>query len=103
MASIPEPVAQQSVQLPDAVNAAPPGHLLRALEWRTGLEYLAALGAARDSARSGHVHGPRSEGVFFFRSRRLLELGLLRSATGILVTALPIFAVGQKAPPESAS
>ena len=47
MASIPEPVAQQSAQLPDAVNAAPPGHLLRALEWRTGLEYLAALSAAR--------------------------------------------------------
>ncbi|HWF71347.1 MAG TPA: alpha/beta fold hydrolase, partial [Mycobacterium sp.] len=26
---------------------APPGHLLRALEWRTGLEYLATLAAAR--------------------------------------------------------
>jgi pimeloyl-ACP methyl ester carboxylesterase len=47
MASIPEPVAEQPAQLPDAVNAAPPGHLLRALEWRTGLEYVAALGAAR--------------------------------------------------------
>jgi hypothetical protein len=47
MASIPEPVAAQPAQLPDAVNAAPPGHLLRALEWRTGLEYVAALGAAR--------------------------------------------------------
>ena len=47
MTSIPEPVAEQPAQLPDAVNAAPPGHLLRVLEWRTGLEYLAALRAAR--------------------------------------------------------
>jgi hypothetical protein len=47
MASIPEPVAEQPVQLPDAVNAAPPAHLLRVLEWRTGLGYLAALRAAR--------------------------------------------------------
>jgi hypothetical protein len=44
---IPEPVAEQADQLPDAVNAAAPGHLLRVLEWRTGLEYLAALAAAR--------------------------------------------------------
>ncbi|HWF69898.1 MAG TPA: hypothetical protein VG187_10090, partial [Mycobacterium sp.] len=42
-----EPEVEQSDQLPDAVNAAPPGHLLRALEWRTGLEYLATLAAAR--------------------------------------------------------
>jgi pimeloyl-ACP methyl ester carboxylesterase len=50
MASIPdpaEPEAEQPAQLPDAVNAAPPAHLLRVLEWRTGLEYLAALSAAR--------------------------------------------------------
>ena len=47
MTSIPEPVAEQPGQPPDAVNAAPPAHLLRVLEWRTGLEYLAALGAAR--------------------------------------------------------
>jgi hypothetical protein len=47
MTSIPEPFAEQPAQLPDAVNAAPPGHLLRVLEWRTGLEYLAALSAAR--------------------------------------------------------
>jgi len=47
MASIPEPVAPQSDEVPDAVNAAAPGHLLRALEWRTGLEYLATLSAAR--------------------------------------------------------
>jgi dienelactone hydrolase len=47
MTSIPEPVAEQPAQPPDAVNAAPPTHLLRVLEWRTGLEYLAALRAAR--------------------------------------------------------
>src|SRR6201987_6451483 len=47
MASIPEPVAPQSDELPDAVNAAPPGHLLRVREGRPGLEYLAALSAAR--------------------------------------------------------
>ena len=47
MTSIPEPVAEQPAQPPDAVNAAPPAHLLRVLEWRTGLEYLAALRAAR--------------------------------------------------------
>src|ERR1700732_1529626 len=47
MTSTPEPVVEQSDQLPDAVNAAAPGHLLRVLEWRTGLEYLAALAAAR--------------------------------------------------------
>jgi pimeloyl-ACP methyl ester carboxylesterase len=47
MASIPEPVAPQSDEVPDAVSAAAPGHLLRALEWRTGLEYLATLSAAR--------------------------------------------------------
>jgi hypothetical protein len=44
---IPEPVAEQAAQLPDPVNAAPPRHLLRVLEWRTGLEYLAALRATR--------------------------------------------------------
>jgi hypothetical protein len=50
MASIPdpaEPEAEQPARLPDAVNAAPPAHLLRWLEWRTGFEYLAALRAAR--------------------------------------------------------
>src|SRR5947209_7332307 len=57
MASIPEPVARQSDQVPDAVNAAAPGHLLRALEWRTGLEYVAARAAARRIAR-----WPRGDG-----------------------------------------
>jgi len=47
MTSIPEPVPEQPAQLPDAVNAAPPAHLLRVLEWRTGLEYLAAVSATR--------------------------------------------------------
>ena len=47
MPSTPEPVAEQSAQLPDAANAAPPRHLLRALEWRTGVEYLAARLAMR--------------------------------------------------------
>jgi pimeloyl-ACP methyl ester carboxylesterase len=50
MASIPdpaEPEAEQPARLPDAVNAAPPAHLLRWLEWRSGFEYLAALRAAR--------------------------------------------------------
>jgi hypothetical protein len=47
MASIPEPVAEQPAQPPDAVNAVPPAHLLRVLEWRTGLEYPAARRAAR--------------------------------------------------------
>jgi Palmitoyl protein thioesterase len=47
---IPEPAeleAEQSAELPDAVNAAPPAPLLRTLEWRTGVEYLTALAAAR--------------------------------------------------------
>jgi hypothetical protein len=57
MTSTPEPVATQSDQLPDAVNAAAPGHLLRALEWRTGLEYVAARAAARRIAR-----WPRGDG-----------------------------------------
>src|SRR5437588_5734824 len=47
MASIPEPVAEQTAQVPDAANAAPPGHLLRMLEWRTGVEYLSARLAMR--------------------------------------------------------
>ena len=47
MASTPEPVAGHAAQVPDAVNAAAPGHLLRALEWRTGMEYLSARVAMR--------------------------------------------------------
>jgi pimeloyl-ACP methyl ester carboxylesterase len=47
MAFTPEPVAEHAAQVPDAVNAAAPGHLLRALEWRTGMEYLSARVAMR--------------------------------------------------------
>ncbi len=47
MTSTPEPVADGPAQLPDATNAAMPGHLLRALEWRTTLEYLTARRAVR--------------------------------------------------------
>jgi hypothetical protein len=57
MASIPEPVAEQPAQFPDAANAAAPGHLLRALEWRTGLEYLAARLAMRRIANWPHGDG----------------------------------------------
>jgi alpha-beta hydrolase superfamily lysophospholipase len=57
MTSIPEPVPEQPAQLPDAVNAASPAHLLRVLEWRTGLEYLAALSAARRIADWPHGDG----------------------------------------------
>jgi len=74
---------------------------LRTLRDRVGqiLQQRAALRATRDGARSWHVDGARPEGVLFFRGRGLLEL-FLRSSTGILVSALAIFAVGQKAPPE---
>jgi pimeloyl-ACP methyl ester carboxylesterase len=44
---IPEPVAEQAAQIPDAVNTAAPRHLLRVLEWRTGFEYVAARLAVR--------------------------------------------------------
>src|SRR6202042_749308 len=47
MASTPEPVAGIPALLPDAANAAAPGHLLRVLEWRTGIEYLSARVAMR--------------------------------------------------------
>ncbi|MDT5309826.1 MAG: hypothetical protein QOE48_5532 [Mycobacterium sp.] len=55
MASTPEPVAEQTPRLPDAASAAAPGHLLRALEWRTGVEYLSARLAMRRIA--GWPHG----------------------------------------------
>jgi len=55
MASTPEPVAEHAAQVPDAANAAAPGHLLRALEWRTGMEYLSARLAMRRIA--GWPHG----------------------------------------------
>jgi pimeloyl-ACP methyl ester carboxylesterase len=55
MASTPEPVAEQHARAHDAAGAAAPGHLLRALEWRTGLEYLSARLAMRRIA--GWPHG----------------------------------------------
>jgi pimeloyl-ACP methyl ester carboxylesterase len=60
MVSIPEPpglLAGQPALLADAANAAAPGHLLRALEWRTGLEYLSARLAMRRIARWPHGDG----------------------------------------------
>jgi hypothetical protein len=33
---------REPTRVPDAANATAPGHLLRALEWRAGLEYVAA-------------------------------------------------------------
>ena len=57
MASIPEPVAEPSAEIPDAANAAPPGHLLRALEWRTGVEYLSARLAMRRISDWPHGDG----------------------------------------------
>jgi Alpha/beta hydrolase family len=47
MASTPKPVADESAQLPDADNAGAPGRVLRALEWRTTLEYLSARRGVR--------------------------------------------------------
>src|ERR1700734_328437 len=57
MASTPEPRAEQSDRLPDAANAAPPGHPLRTLEWRTGVEYLSARVAMRRIAGSRRGDG----------------------------------------------
>src|SRR5258708_16957253 len=62
------------------------------------LQQRAAFRTPGNGSWSGHVHRTRSAGVFSFRLRRaLLEL-LFRSATGILVSALAIFAVGQEVP-----
>src|SRR5262249_27566185 len=41
---------REPTRIPDAANATAPGHLLRALEWRTGLEYLAARRGLRHDA-----------------------------------------------------
>ncbi len=60
------------------------------------LQQRSAFRAARDGARARHVDRPRSKGVFFFRSgRRLLEF-FFRSPAGVLVSTLPILAIGQK-------
>ena len=63
------------------------------------LQQRSALGAAGDGSGSGHVEGTRSEGVFSFCCGWFVEF-FLRLATGILVAALPILAVGQIVPPE---
>ena len=71
---------------------------LRALAHGIGeiLQQRSAFGAARDRACARHVNGTRSESVFFFWSgRRLIEF-FFRSRARILVSALPILAVGQK-------
>jgi pimeloyl-ACP methyl ester carboxylesterase len=57
MASTPEPVAEHLPWVPDAANAAAPGHLLRTLEWRTGMEYFSARLAMRRIARWPHGDG----------------------------------------------
>ena len=67
------------------------------------LQQRSAFGAAGDGARARHVDRARSKGVFFFRSgRRLLEF-FFRPAAGILVSTLPILAIGQKCLLENAS
>src|SRR6266478_846277 len=62
------------------------------------LQQCAAFRTAGDGPCARHVHRTRPECVFFLRRRRLLEL-FFRPATGILVSALPVFAVGQEVPP----
>ena len=76
---------------------------LRALPDGIGeiLQQCATFGAAGDGSRSWHVDRPRPERILFFRGCRLPRLSFfLRSRAGILVSALPILAVGQKTPPE---
>src|SRR6202051_1633915 len=63
------------------------------------LQQRATFGAAGAGSRSGHVERTRSEGVFSFCCGWFVEF-FLRLATGILVAALPILAIGQKVPPE---
>jgi hypothetical protein len=59
---------REPTQVPDAAKATAPRHLLRALEWRTGLEYVAArrgLGARRRLAsrrRASRAGDPRISG-----------------------------------------
>jgi len=74
---------------------------LGALSDRIGqiLQQRSALGAAGDGSGTGHVEGTRSESVFSFCCGWFVEF-LLWLATGILVAALPILAVGQIVPPE---
>src|ERR1700687_3300346 len=65
------------------------------------LQQRATFSAAGDGPGSWHVDRPRPERILSFGGRRLLRISLsFRSRAGILVSALPILAVGQKTPPE---
>ena len=70
---------------------------LRALPKRLAqiLQQRPALGATGNRPRPGHVDRSRSEGVIFFGRRGFFEL-LLRFLTGVLVSPLPVFTIGQK-------
>src|SRR5437879_1258459 len=76
----------------------------RALPDRIGeiLQQCATFRTAGDGPCARHVHRTRSECVFFFWRRWLVEL-FFRSTTGILISALPVFAVGQEVPPAERS
>ena len=63
------------------------------------LQESSALGATRDGAGSGHLERTGSESIFSFCGGWFFEF-FLRLAGGILVSALPILAVGQRVPPE---
>ena len=66
------------------------------------LQQRSTFGATGDGPSSGHVDGPRPECVLFLRGNWLLKFLFWTTArTGVLVAALPILAVGQKAPPEN--
>src|ERR1700687_6134517 len=63
------------------------------------LQQRATFSAAGDGPGSWHVDRPRPERILSFGGRRLLRISLsFRSRAGILVSALPILAVGQKTP-----
>ncbi|SPE42711.1 hypothetical protein SBA7_1580011 [Candidatus Sulfotelmatobacter sp. SbA7] len=78
------------VQIEPALRTLPDGI-------REILQQRATFGAAGDGPCSWHVDRPRPERILSFGGRRLLRLFLpFRSRAGILVSALPILAVGQK-------
>jgi hypothetical protein len=82
------------VQIEPALRTLPDGI-------RKILQQRAAFRAAGDGSCSWHVDRTRSERILSFDRRRLLRLSLsFRSRAGILVSVLPILAVGQKTPPE---
>jgi hypothetical protein len=72
-------------------------------DWvRKILQQRTAFRAAGDGPRAWHVDRPGPEGVFFLNGRGLFEF-LFPSSAGILVSALPIFAVGQRVSPNQSS